>query len=439
MSQHQQQNYQQIPDEQFQNFGLQSQQQQIYDRKPQQILQQQQNFNQQIGQRNYDQPLQPYVQRIQNPVEQQQLRQHARQQQFQQTQNLDQSIMPFDNSSSIITTNLPFKKITDNDNDLFRVRANHAKLKQRFRLLEQQVNQPLANMATLEHVMLALAPLVAQIPLYTGQEPPDAYIDKMEQLFTYGTALNIMPVIQPAMPITQPVTNPTQNIINSNQQVIDQLKSLIMQNKAVKIRDPIAPPPIFQSPQQYKEDRWLYDMGLVDDETWKRFYPNEPFQRFCPKTEKAKKYAEMKDKYKMYRTKVDLVTCYVGFKKVNCNLSPGFQFSMCSDKTLNQLGFKIDRPISSEDREMQQRLLDELQIYTTRIVIDMLDCWVRTVLHIKSLSGYKNKWLHIPVIVIYQDYTETDSDSDTTSTSSSDLEYKHHISRKKKTTKNVYT
>ncbi|CAJ0757674.1 3219_t:CDS:1, partial [Entrophospora sp. SA101] len=62
----------------------------------------------------------------------------------------------------------------------------------------------------------------------------------------------------------------------------------------VKIRDPIAPPPIFQSPQQYKEDRWLYDMGLVDDETWKRFYPNEPFQRFCPKTEKAKKYAEMK-------------------------------------------------------------------------------------------------------------------------------------------------
>ncbi|CAJ0832779.1 11928_t:CDS:2 [Entrophospora sp. SA101] len=184
------------------------------------------------------------------------------------------------------------------------LRANHAKLKQRFRLLEQQVNQPLANMATLEHVMLALAPLVAQIPLYTGQEPPDAYIDKMEQLFTYGTALNvagfnaavktdilkskihdnvqtqIMPVIQPAMPITQPVTNPTQNIINSNQQVIDQLKSLIMQNKAVKIRDPIAPPPIFQSPQQYKEDRWLYDMGLVDDETWKRFYPNEPFQRF---------------------------------------------------------------------------------------------------------------------------------------------------------------
>ncbi|CAJ0898247.1 5063_t:CDS:10 [Entrophospora sp. SA101] len=549
------------------------------------------------------------------------------------------------------------------------LRANHAKLKQRFRLLEQQVNQPLANMATLEHVMLALAPLVAQIPLYTGQEPPDAYIDKMEQLFTYGTALNvagfnaavktdilkskihdnvqtqIMPVIQPAMPITQPVTNPTQNIINSNQQVIDQLKSLIMQNKAVKIRDPIAPPPIFQSPQQYKEDRWLYDMGLVDDETWKRFYPNEPFQRFCPKTEKAKKYAEMKEyaergleiedkrpddpmeidytlinlarelqgadmkefkkvleylitvvknqstvnaslneqqpvenasniqpaienvsepmvfnilrkpasdivtikcrinkltipnrnkpaslegvatesdtigwvynipisigfftlltdfiivdenkpalllgtpwldkaramidfesrllyirnsndlifnmlnpeifsrskmfgmwkgfhipfsikaplecKYKMYRTKVDLVTCYVGFKKVNCNLSPGFQFSMCSDKTLNQLGFKIDRPISSEDREMQQRLLDELQIYTTRIVIDMLDCWVRTVLHIKSLSGYKNKWLHIPVIVIYQDYTETDSDSDTTSTSSSDLEYKHHIS-----------
>ncbi|CAH1764995.1 4489_t:CDS:2, partial [Entrophospora sp. SA101] len=71
------------------------------------------------------------------------------------------------------------------------LRANHAKLKQRFRLLEQQVNQPLANMATLEHVMLALAPLVAQIPLYTGQEPPDAYIDKMEQLFTYGTALNV--------------------------------------------------------------------------------------------------------------------------------------------------------------------------------------------------------------------------------------------------------
>nr|CAG8655857.1 9457_t:CDS:2 [Entrophospora candida] len=54
----------------------------------------------------------------------------------------------------------------------------------------------------------------------------------------------------------------------------------------------------------------------------------------------------------MYQ-KVDLVTCYVGIKKVNCRLGPGWEFSMCSDKTINRLGFKIDRPISSEDREMK--------------------------------------------------------------------------------------
>jgi hypothetical protein len=44
-------------------------------------------------------------------------------------------------------------------------------------------------MATIQDVMNALAPIVAQIPTYIGQEPPDDYLNKVEQTFAYGTAL----------------------------------------------------------------------------------------------------------------------------------------------------------------------------------------------------------------------------------------------------------
>ena len=46
-------------------------------------------------------------------------------------------------------------------------------------------------MAGIEHVMLALAPLLATIPQYIGQEPPNDYINKIIQIFTYGTALGV--------------------------------------------------------------------------------------------------------------------------------------------------------------------------------------------------------------------------------------------------------
>nr|CAG8651151.1 10861_t:CDS:1 [Entrophospora candida] len=174
----------------------------------------------------------------------------------------------------------------------------------------------------------------------------------------------------------------------------------------------------------------------------------------------------------MSRTKVDLVTCYVGDKKAKCTLNPGLEFSMCCDKTLKRLGVKIDRPISSRDREMKffremtttpvgwskvsltfnsnkknrsiitdtevlvvkhhSNMEDEillgspwfmglsldddvyLQIYTARIVIDMPDCCVRTNLYIKSLKGYKNKWVCIPVDVkIRYHYENSDTSSDT--------------------------
>ena len=176
----------------------------------------------------------------------------------------------------------------------------------------------------------------------------------------------------------------------------------------------------------------------------------------------------------MYQ-KVDLVTSYVGNKKVNCELRLGWEFSMCSDKTINRLGFKIDRPISSEDREMKffremstipvgwsklslafksekkhksiitntevlvvkhhinmddsiilgspwfmGRSLkhEDIQIYKARIVIDidMHDCYIRRILHIKSLRGHKNKWVRVPI-----NETDSDSDSDSSSSSSSDF------------------
>jgi hypothetical protein len=55
--------------------------------------------------------------------------------------------------------------------------------------LQNNINPQNQNMATIQDVMNALAPIVAQIPTYIGQEPPDDYLNKVEQTFAYGTAL----------------------------------------------------------------------------------------------------------------------------------------------------------------------------------------------------------------------------------------------------------
>ncbi|RHZ85400.1 hypothetical protein Glove_66g26 [Diversispora epigaea] len=64
--------------------------------------------------------------------------------------------------------------------------------------LNQQIfalqNNPLANpinMAGIQDVMTSMTPLLAQIPQYIGQEPPDDYINKVIQVFSYGTGLGV--------------------------------------------------------------------------------------------------------------------------------------------------------------------------------------------------------------------------------------------------------
>ena len=54
-------------------------------------------------------------------------------------------------------------------------------------------NNPLnmAAVAGIQDVMLALAPILAQIPQYIGQESPDDYVDKLIQTFTYGNAIGV--------------------------------------------------------------------------------------------------------------------------------------------------------------------------------------------------------------------------------------------------------
>src|SRR5271170_3782504 len=64
-------------------------------------------------------------------------------------------------------------------------------------ILQQQIlalqNNPPVNMAAaaigLQHVMNAMAPLLSQIPQYTGQEPPDSYFSKVMQVFNYSDRL----------------------------------------------------------------------------------------------------------------------------------------------------------------------------------------------------------------------------------------------------------
>ncbi|CAB5380045.1 unnamed protein product [Rhizophagus irregularis] len=52
-------------------------------------------------------------------------------------------------------------------------------------------NNPPGNMATIQDVMTSMAPLLAQIPQYEGQEPPDTYHNKVMQAISYGHNLGV--------------------------------------------------------------------------------------------------------------------------------------------------------------------------------------------------------------------------------------------------------
>jgi hypothetical protein len=67
------------------------------------------------------------------------------------------------------------------------------------------------------------------------------------------------------------------------------------QNNSTPIRDPIAPPSTLQTEEHhsdYKTNKFLYDLGLVDSNTWNRLYPNEPFQRAHSRAKIANRIAE---------------------------------------------------------------------------------------------------------------------------------------------------
>jgi hypothetical protein len=57
-------------------------------------------------------------------------------------------------------------------------------------ILNLQIN-PLGNMATLPDVLNSMAPLLAQIPQYVGQELPDDYYNKVMQAINYGHSLGV--------------------------------------------------------------------------------------------------------------------------------------------------------------------------------------------------------------------------------------------------------
>ena len=52
-------------------------------------------------------------------------------------------------------------------------------------------NNPLGNMAAIQDVMNAMAPILAQVPQYNGQEPPDIYFNKVKQAIDYGHNLAV--------------------------------------------------------------------------------------------------------------------------------------------------------------------------------------------------------------------------------------------------------
>ncbi|RHZ69717.1 hypothetical protein Glove_280g51 [Diversispora epigaea] len=64
-------------------------------------------------------------------------------------------------------------------------------LRQQIFALQNNPLPNLINMAGIQDVMTSMAPLLAQIPQYIGQEPPDDYINKVIQVFSYGTGLSV--------------------------------------------------------------------------------------------------------------------------------------------------------------------------------------------------------------------------------------------------------
>ena len=66
---------------------------------------------------------------------------------------------------------------------------------------------------------------------------------------------------------------------------------------------------------------------------------------------------------------------------------------------------------------------DYLQIFKVKIVVDMPDVCVRSLLYIKSLKGgscRKNKWVRIPVSITYRELEKKDTYSDSSSDESDD-------------------
>ena len=60
------------------------------------------------------------------------------------------------------------------------------------RILDLQNNIQNQNMAGIQDVTSALAPLMAQIPMYIGQESPQEYYNKVMQVFQYGNTLGVV-------------------------------------------------------------------------------------------------------------------------------------------------------------------------------------------------------------------------------------------------------
>jgi len=52
-------------------------------------------------------------------------------------------------------------------------------------------NNPLGNMAGIQDVMNAMAPILVQIPQFIGQEPPDDYYNKVKQAIDYAHNLGV--------------------------------------------------------------------------------------------------------------------------------------------------------------------------------------------------------------------------------------------------------
>ena len=76
-------------------------------------------------------------------------------------------------------------------------RGENRRLNDRILYLQNNINpQPIVNMAQapppgLQDVTNTISPLLAEIPKYKGQEPPDEYIDNIEQIFLYGATLGV--------------------------------------------------------------------------------------------------------------------------------------------------------------------------------------------------------------------------------------------------------